>query len=55
MNDLFGLGTSLAHTQMPRNVHYTAAGLTALGEVVAQVTDSELKARGKQTAGSDLR
>lgn len=47
VNDLFGLGTSLAHTQMPRNVHYTAAGLTALGEVVAQVIESELKARGK--------
>jgi|GEM_PF-5532932 len=55
VNDLFGLGTSLAHTQMPRNVDYTAAGLTALGEVVAQVIDSELKARGKQPAGSDLR
>ena len=30
-------------------------GLTALGEVVAQVIDSEQKAGGNQTAGSDLR
>ena len=47
VNDLFSLGASLTHTQMPRNVHYTAAGLNVLGEAVAQVIDEELKARGK--------
>jgi len=47
VTDHFGFCASLAHTQLPRNVHDTAAGLTALGEVVAQEIDSELKARGK--------
>jgi hypothetical protein len=47
VNDLFALGASLTHTQMPQNVHYTAAGLTALGEAVARVIEDELKPRRK--------
>jgi acyl-CoA thioesterase-1 len=47
VNDLFSLGATLAHTQMPRNVHYTAAGLTGLGEAVAAAIGEELKAGRK--------
>ncbi len=47
VNDLFSLGASVPHTQLPQNVHYSAPGLTTLGEAVARVIDEELKAHRK--------